>query len=520
VGRVRGRRRRPPPERQGRHARGRELTGLFAIDEERLIIHSAHEQATSSEHFRRLLTLIESTPDFDREVLKAPTGKGAEAIELRNGSRILFKTRTGGGGRGLTGDLVVLDEAMIIPVSTTAALVPTMAARSMTGNPQLWYTGSAVDQQQHEHGIVLARVRERGMRGAPRLMYADWSVPGDDPSQVPEAIASDPAMWAMGNPGMGIRISAEHIGDERGALPPRQFAVERLGVGDWPATGDDGGVIPLTAWRALTDSGSGAVDPVCFAIDMPPDRSTATIAAAGKRPDDLRHIEIVDRRAGTIGWSTAWSSSPAATRTSAWSWTPRAPPHRLSRPQPTTDFEVTQVTANEHAQACGMLYDAATAETPTLRHLGTPELDAAIKGAVKRTPGRRLGLGAKVLERRCLPARRRDARALGQRHAPAAGRAVGGGRVRLWPRRGDEVETKADAVLPESVWEAVLAAGDMGGGGGLERAVGLPAVLAVIRLISHAVALVPLHVVNDDQLRAARTTRGSGGCSSARARRR
>jgi hypothetical protein len=69
------------------------------------------------------------------------------------------------------------------------------------------------------------------------------------------------------------------------------------------------------------------------------------------------------------------------------------------------------------------------------------------------------------------------------------------------PRRAPE-EAKADAVLPEHIWEQVLAAGDAGGVGGLERAVGLPAVLAVIRLISHAVALVPLHVVNDDQLRA------------------
>jgi hypothetical protein len=33
-------------------------------------------------------------------VLRAPRGKGMEAIELRDGSRILFKTRTGGGGRG------------------------------------------------------------------------------------------------------------------------------------------------------------------------------------------------------------------------------------------------------------------------------------------------------------------------------------------------------------------------------------------------------------------------------------
>lgn len=363
---------------------GRELTGLFAIDEERLIIHSAHEQATSSEHFRRLLNLIEATPDFDRQVMKAPKGKGAEAIELRDGSRILFKTRTGGGGRGLTGDLVVLDEAMIIPVATTAALVPTMAARSMTGNPQLWYTGSAVDQQKHDHGVVLARVRERGIRGAPRLMYVDWSIPGDDPSQVPEAIASDPAMWAMANPGMGIRISLEHIGDERGALPAREFAVERLGVGDWPDTGERGGVIDLAAWHALTDP-APLLDPVCFAYDVTPDRSAAAIVAAGRRADGLRGIEVIEHKRGT-GWVAARFAELVEQHTHVGVIADLSgPAGALLADLTELKIEVTPVNAQEHAQACGMIYDAC--DQATLRHRGTSELASAVKGAVKRTLG-------------------------------------------------------------------------------------------------------------------------------------
>src|SRR5215207_3560166 len=139
----------------------RELAGIFAF-EERLIVHSAHEQATSSEHFRRLLDLIETVPDFDQRVLKVARGKGMEGIELRGGQRILFKTRTGGGGRGFTGDFVVLDEAMMLPDTFMAALVPTMAARSKTGNPQLWLTGSSVDQMNSKHdGVVFARLRKR-----------------------------------------------------------------------------------------------------------------------------------------------------------------------------------------------------------------------------------------------------------------------------------------------------------------------------------------------------------------------
>ena len=109
----------PRQNGKGSILEARELAGLFLIDEERLIIHSAHEQATSTEHFRRLLGLIESVPKLDQRVEKAPKGKGMEAIELKDGSRILFKTRTGGGGRGFTGDLVVLDEAMILAEAFT-----------------------------------------------------------------------------------------------------------------------------------------------------------------------------------------------------------------------------------------------------------------------------------------------------------------------------------------------------------------------------------------------------------------
>jgi hypothetical protein len=291
----------PRQNGKGSILEARELAGLFLFGE-KLLIHSAHEQATSSEHFRRLLTLIEGVPEFERRVLKAPKGKGAEAIELRGGQRILFKTRTGGGGRGLTGDFVGLDEAMILPVATTAALVPTMAARSVSGNPQLWYAGSAVDQDKHEHGIVLASLRARGLAHAPRVAYFEWSADGDDPSAVPGDVRSDPDVWRQANPGLGIRISLEHVANEcGGALGPREFAVERLGIGDWPDLDQDDSdaVISRETWAELLDVGSQAQDPVCFAIDVRPDFTAAAIGAAGHREDGLAHLEVVDHRAGT-----------------------------------------------------------------------------------------------------------------------------------------------------------------------------------------------------------------------------
>jgi hypothetical protein len=111
----------------------------------------------------------------------------------------------------------------------------------------------------------------------------------------------DPAAWAQANPGLGIRISLEHIASEHdGALGPREFAVERLGVGDWPAT-DGSARQPISpSRRSRIASTRGPVDgPVCFAFDVKPDRSSSSIGVAGAREDGLRHIEVVDQRAGT-----------------------------------------------------------------------------------------------------------------------------------------------------------------------------------------------------------------------------
>ena len=80
----------------------RELAGLFCFGE-RMIIHSAHRYDTSMEAMRRLLMLIEDTPEFDGQVKRVARTNGEEGIELKTGQRIRFRTRTKGGGRGFTG---------------------------------------------------------------------------------------------------------------------------------------------------------------------------------------------------------------------------------------------------------------------------------------------------------------------------------------------------------------------------------------------------------------------------------
>jgi hypothetical protein len=360
----------------------RELAGAFLLGE-RLITHSAHQYDTSMEAFRRLEGLIEEA-DFQREVKRIIRSHGEEGIELKSGQRIRFRTRTKSGGRGFTGDLLILDEAMDLPESKLGALMPTLSARP---NPQIWYTGSAVDQEVHDNGLVFSRVRERGIRGGdPALAYFEWSLPYDLPDEVPDDVACDPAAWADANPALGIRITAEYVAKEQRSLAARTFAVERLGVGDWPQPDVvEGQVIDPAVWAALTDLGSKAEDPVVFAFDVRPDRSAAAIGVAGRRDDGQTHVEIVEHREGA-GWLPKRLAELVAKHQPAGVLCQQASAAAaLLVPLANLGVNVTAVSTGEYAEACGALFDAVDDET--VRHLGSRELASAVKGAVKRQVG-------------------------------------------------------------------------------------------------------------------------------------
>lgn len=363
----------------------RELAGAILFGE-RLLIHSAHEQATSSEHHLRLVNLIEQA-DFQRRIKRVVYGKGSEAIEFRDGTRILFKTRTGGGGRGFTGDFVALDEAMILAETFMGALVPTMAARSIHGNPQLWYAGSVVDQQNPKHdGVVLARLRSRALDDKEGIAYLEWSLDAESPDQVSEEIQSDPESWAQANPGLGIRISEEYVRKEQGALAPRTFCVERLSVGDWPRLDEDAGDgITRDMWTACKDEQSTVVDPVRFALDVTPDRQRSAICAAGFREDGLRHIEVVEHKSGT-NWLVERAKELMEKHDAGPILLAARSPAAAVIPkfvEAGVPFEA--VDTGEFAQACQAFFDEVNDET--VRHLGTTELASAATGAVKRPIG-------------------------------------------------------------------------------------------------------------------------------------
>lgn len=364
----------------------RMLAGLFVLGEE-LIIFSAHQFDTSLEIFRRLVGIIENTPELVSQV-KLNRGKvgtyshGAEGVELRNGQRVRFKARSSGGGRGFSADCLILDEAMILKESMIGNVLPTLSARR---NPQVWYAGSAVDQAVHEDGIVFARLRERGIAHDESVAWFEWSVDRDEYMAKPNH-GNDPRAWGQANPGMGIRISPEYIANERRSMAEPTFMTERLGIGDWPRTdGHANRPIAPEDWLDCLDRGGKMVGPVVLAFDVTPDRSHTALAAAGasgSRSAGISVVDVINHARGTNWLAERLRTLCQKHQVTAIVCDASGPAGSLLSDLQDLHTEIVPVSAREQAHACGVLFDAVTDRT--MRHGGTPELMAAMDGAATR----------------------------------------------------------------------------------------------------------------------------------------
>lgn len=359
----------------------RELALLGGITDEKFGVHAAHEFKTSEEHFYRVQHLIENAGLRIKTIRRS---SGQEGIVMMDGRRLRFVTRTKSGLRGFAGvDYLNLDEAMIINLASHGAMMPTLRASDAPRGPQLVYTGSAVDQEIHDHGLVWARVRERGLKGEDdSLGYLEWSVEAEHPDDLSDEMAMDREKWAQANPSLGILISEKHMEREHRSMDPRTFAVELLGVGDWPATDGSADVlISLEEWSAVCDPDSVMVDPICIAYDVSPERHSS-IVASGRDEKGKMLVEVIHARSGT-GWLverlTELYRNHEIAEVVCDGFGPSA---AIANRVDDAGITVKRMDSGDYGKACGLFVDMVGEKT--LRHLGQTELDAAIRGAKAR----------------------------------------------------------------------------------------------------------------------------------------
>lgn len=260
-----------------------ELAALFLWGTQ-VIIHSAHRLDTSQKAYRSMKELIEQNEDLARRV--KPISDTGMVIETVTGCRVEFKTRSATGGRGLTGDLVILDEALEVNADQLAALVPILLARPYA---QLWYT-STVPAHADQH---LVSVRKRALDGtSPRLAWIEWGVDAD-------AVSTDPvALWAA-NPALASgRLSLDRLSDLLGILGEDKFRTECMGI--WPEM-VAGAALDAAKWADMLDVLASRAGDAALSVDISPLRTWATIGMFAPTGDGSELVQVLDRRAG-VDW--------------------------------------------------------------------------------------------------------------------------------------------------------------------------------------------------------------------------
>lgn len=349
-----------------------ELYALFVLGLP-VIIHSAHRLETSRKAFRVIKSIIERNPDLARRC--KPINDSDEHIETIGGCRLEFRTRTKSGGRGLTCDLLVLDEALELTEEQIQAIVPTLAARP---GAQIWYT-STVPKLGDQH---LCKVRAAAKRGEPRLAYVEW---GADP----KARLDDPVALAQANPAYGTRITYERLVDLRRILGDEAFKTECMGI--WPPSADElWQIVSEDEWNAAGDPHSRVEGGRAVGISMERDRSVTYIGFVGRRADGLRHMGLKERFHGSaqvvecVVELVADEERPVCAVVIGAS----DPARSLLPDLKAAGVDVLTPSTQDVAAECGAVYDALAGVgedvVRDLRHAHQEPLRAAIAGAAKK----------------------------------------------------------------------------------------------------------------------------------------
>lgn len=374
------------------------LGWLFVTDQE-LITWSAHEMSTTHEAFRDLKALIEGYGPFRRRLAPGPSngifeGNGKEMIELASGQRIKFKARTKVGGRGLSGDKVVLDESMYLQAAHLGSLLPTLAVRP---DPQVAYAGSA--------GLLISdewrAVRDRGRRGGdPGLTYVEYGTPAGgcllpdcdharDP-RPPGCALDDEDKRRQANPSYGERLPPERLEAFRRSMPPEEFAREFFSWWEEPGTPD--AAFGKGNWEACAGDPPQGIPMGAFGIAASMDMLRGAITAAAV-DGDLIHLKPLQHGPGTQ-WIVERAKQIQTLHGVPAVIDKRGPAAPLIPHLERAGVKLLQLDTAEVLDACASLLDKVRERK--IRHARYPELEDAVQGAVRRLVGDRWAWGRKL----------------------------------------------------------------------------------------------------------------------------
>lgn len=264
------------------------------------VIWTSHRLRTSEETFKKLQAFAKRKR-VAPHVLNIVRGSGEEAIEFRNGSRILFGARERGFGRGFDEvDVLIFDEAQILTENALDDMIPATNQSRQPTSALLLFMGTPPKPK--DPGEVFRRMRTEALTGEDD--DTGWVEFGADPGHVftPLPAPLTEADWkqiAKANPSYPQDTPREAILRMRKKLGTESF--DREGAGIWDE--DSTATIPeLAAWTSRVTK-LKPPKPAALAISADLDQTWLSLSAAsvevqrrsGRKLETRRHLGSVAR---------------------------------------------------------------------------------------------------------------------------------------------------------------------------------------------------------------------------------
>ncbi len=376
-----------------------------------LVIGTAQDLDVAEEIWQGAVDIVEETPDLDALKDRVVKVNGKKSLELKTGERYKVKAANRRAGRGLSGDLILLDELREHQSwDAWGAITKTTMARP---DAQVWALSNAGDAT----SIVLRYLRKMAHKA---LGDPDGVCGADDPSSMlpaedelldsddlgldpdedfeveddtlgifewsahPGCDRFDRDEWALANPSMGYSITERTIASAAKTDPEWVFRTEVLC--QW-SDGTLEGPFPPGAWEAgqVVDAAAAPqiVGKVKAGIGVSADRGTAFIAFAGRDSSGRPQVEVVARRAG-IDWVEGWfrDNNRLGIVEEIAGQGKGAPESALLDDLLTAGLPVVKWEGASLPGGTGAFFDAIRDNTVT--HLAWPELDVAAATAVPK----------------------------------------------------------------------------------------------------------------------------------------
>jgi phage terminase large subunit-like protein len=353
----------------------RVLGGMALWDEE--VIGAAQNRDVALESWQEA---YEAAEELGLEPWDVHRTNGRESFRIGRKARYKVTASNRSAGRGLHGDLVVLDELReATDWKAYAALEKTRRARP---DSQFWSISNEGDMS----SIVLRTLAAQGetWKDDPTspLGFYSWSA-------APELERHDPRGWVQANPALGYLFPLDTIEQELRTDPPEVFETEVLCRPVMVLRP----YLPEGAWAACQERRQPLPETpglVCMGVDAGPELRHASICVAWRRPDGRLGVDVAaafDEAEGAI-----LGRLPARLAELLERWRPpvvavcaRMPLEAAVRRLVPAGTEAIGVGIADLQRASAAFYEAVTSRQ--LIHMGDPSLDAALAVCSAERPG-------------------------------------------------------------------------------------------------------------------------------------